>query len=185
MTFDWLALQKVAHRGFAARLAAATDWNLPTPDTEWTVRDLVGHVIEEQQWVPYLLAGMSIKDAQHETDPLRDDLRAEWKLYSFAAATAWESGPHATMVRLASDVVTVEDYLSELVAHVTIHTWDLARAIGADERLDPKLVDAVWSVFEPQQDTLAASGLFASPVLIPVDAPLQARLLAITGRDPR
>jgi hypothetical protein len=43
----------------------------------------------------------------------------------------------------------------------------------------------VWTVFEPQKDTLEASGLFASPVPIDEDAPLQDRLLAVTGRDGR
>jgi hypothetical protein len=43
----------------------------------------------------------------------------------------------------------------------------------------------VWTVFEPQKDTLEASGLFASPVPVADDAPLQSRLLAITGRDDR
>ncbi|MGV8895945.1 MAG: TIGR03086 family metal-binding protein [Rhodoglobus sp.] len=184
MAFDWLELQRRAHRGFATRVAAVTEWDATTPDTEWTVRDLVVHVIEEQQWVPHLLAGSSIAAAKREIDPLRDDLRSEWRLYSFAAMTAWESTPRATMVRLSRDIVTMEDYLREQVADVTIHTWDLARAIGADQQLDSELVEAVWTVFEPQKDTLAASGLFASPVPIPDDAPLQSRLLAVTGRDP-
>jgi len=43
----------------------------------------------------------------------------------------------------------------------------------------------VWTVFEPQRETLAASGLYAPPVPLPEDAPLQSRLLAITGRDDR
>ena len=30
-----------------------------------------------------------------------------------------------------------------------IHTWDLARAIGTDERLNDDLVDAVWAQLEP------------------------------------
>jgi hypothetical protein len=40
-------------------------------------------------------------------------------------------------------------------------------------------------VFEPQRDTLEASGLFASPVPIDPAAPLQSQLLALTGRDDR
>ncbi len=40
-------------------------------------------------------------------------------------------------------------------------------------------------MFEPQRETLAATGLYAAPVTLDPDAPLQWRLLAITGRDPR
>lgn len=185
MAQHWLELQKLAHREFDQRLAAINDWDASTPATEWTVRDLVSHVIEEQQWVPYLLAGSSITTARKELEPLRDDLRAEWQLYSFAATTAWEAASADTMVQLSYDTVTLEEFLREQVADVTIHTWDLSRAIGADETIEPNLVEAVWTVFEPQKETLAASGLFASPVPIPDDAPLQHHLLAITGRDPR
>ncbi|MEE2035508.1 TIGR03086 family protein, partial [Rhodococcus sp. CC-R104] len=66
-----------------------------------------------------------------------------------------------------------------------VHTWDLARAVGADDRLDSALVEAVWAEIEPQRDMLAASGLFAAPVPISDDAPVQDRLIALTGRDPR
>jgi uncharacterized protein (TIGR03086 family) len=182
---DWVNLQHRAHREFASRISAVRDWDAPTPDTEWSVRDLVAHVVEEQQWVPHLLAGRSLAQARASIESLRDDLAEEWALYSLAAAAAWRNTPRDALVQLAHDTVTVEDYLREQVADVTIHTWDLARATGADESLDDELVRAVWTVFEPQKDTLEASGLFASPVPIDDDAPLQDRLLAVTGRDGR
>ncbi len=183
--YDWLALQKKAHSEFAARLAAVTDWDAPTPDAEWNVRDLVRHVVIEQQWVPYLLRGGSIGTAQFSIKPLGDDLAKEWHLYSLAATTAWSDAEPDLMVTLSYDTVPVAEYLREQVSDVAIHTWDLARAVGAPEELDEALVEAVWSVFEPQKETLAASGLYAPPVPLPDDAPLQFRLLAVTGRDPR
>jgi len=183
--FDWHALQRRAHQEFASKLAAVTDWKAPTPDTDWNVSDLVSHVIEEQQWVPHILAGRSLAQAEASIDPLRDDLAEEWQLYSFAATSAWNEATPDTMVQLSYDTVKVQDYLREQVADVTIHAWDLARAAHTDEHLDDELVAAVWTVFEPQKDTLEASGLFAHPVELPDDAPLQERLLALTGRDPR
>jgi len=183
--FDWVELQHRAHQEFARRIASVTDWSAPTPDTDWTVRDLVAHVVEEQQWVPHLLAGRSIAQARASIDHLRDDLAGEWALHSLAATSAWRSTAADARVQLSSDTVTADDYLREQVADVTIHSWDLARAIGADESLDEELVRAVWTVFEPQKDALEASGLFASPVPVDDDAPLQSRLLAITGRDDR
>jgi len=182
---DWLALQVQAHREFGVRLGSVTDWDAPTPDTDWSVRDLVTHVVEEQQWVPHLLAGSSVADAQRRIQPLGDDLRAEWRLYSLAATSAWDAASPDSRVQLSYDTVAVHDYLREQVSDVAIHSWDLARAVGADEALDETLVEAVWTVFEPQRATLAASGLFAAPVPLPDDAPLQLRLLALTGRDAR
>jgi uncharacterized protein (TIGR03086 family) len=180
---DWLALQKQAHREFATRLGVVTDWDAPTPDDGWSVRDLVSHVIEEQQQVPHLLAGRTVAQARHAVGSLGDDLRAEWRLYSLAAIAAWEAVRLDAVVTLSADTMTVADFLREQVSEVTIHAWDLARAIGAAEELDDDLVQAVWTVFEPQRATLSASGLYASPIPLPESAPLQSRLLALTGRD--
>ncbi len=184
-TYDWLSLQKQAHREFGVRLGQVTDWDAPTPDTDWSVHDLVSHVVEEQQWVPHLLDGSSVAEAQRRIQPLGDDLRAEWRLYSLAATSAWDAAAPDAAVSLSFDTVAAHEYLREQVSDVTIHSWDLARAVGADETLDDDLVAAVWTVFEPQRDTLSASGLFAAPVPLPADASLQVRLLALTGRDAR
>jgi uncharacterized protein (TIGR03086 family) len=182
---DWFALQKIAHREFSERVAAIRDWTAATPDKEWSVADLVRHVVQEQQWIPPLLAGLSIEQAKRQVEPLGDDLAAEWRTHSERATTAWQNAPADASVQLSYDTVTVLDYLREQVSDVTIHSWDLARATSAAEDLDDALVQAVWSVFEPQQATLEASGLFDSPVPMPADAPLQSRLLALTGRDDR
>lgn len=184
-TYNWRALLRLAHLEFARRLAAVTDWDGPTPDTEWRVRDLVTHVIDEQRDVPALLAGVDPARARADLEPLREDLRGEWELYSLAAAGAWAATPDDAEVHLSDDTVSAAEFLRERVSDVTIHTWDLARAIGADEQLEDELIAAVWTVFEPQAETLAATSLFAHPVTIPDDAPLQSRLLALTGRDPR
>lgn len=185
MTHNWLEMQKQAHEEFSVRMEAINDWDAPTPDTDWNVRDLVRHVILEQQWIPPLLRGLSILEARRTLLPLGDDLAAEWHKYSRLATDAWHSTPGEARVQLSYDTVTAEDYLREQVSDVTIHSWDLARAVKSDETLDGRLVEAVWTVFEPQKATLEASGLFASPVPITDDAPLQSRLLALTGRDDR
>jgi uncharacterized protein (TIGR03086 family) len=182
---DWLHIQRLAHERFTETLEAITDWSAPTPDAEWDVAALVAHVIEEQQWVPLLLDGRRVAEARTRIAPLGPDLTDEWRRHSGLARAAWERADLAAAVRLSSDTVPARDYLTEQVADVIVHSWDLARATGADERLDDELVDAAWSVFEPQRDALEASGLYASPLPIPAEAPLQLRLLALTGRDAR
>ena len=182
---DWLALQKQAHREFGERVAGIQDWAAATPDKEWSVGDLVRHVVQEQQWIPSLLAGLTLDQARRGIQPLGDDLAAEWRTHSARATAAWQAAPADAAVQLSHDTVTVLDYLREQVSDVTIHSWDLARATETDELLDEALVEAVWTVFEPQRGVLEASGLFDPPVPTPADAPLQSRLLALTGRDDR
>ncbi|BDZ49920.1 TIGR03086 family protein [Frondihabitans sucicola] len=183
MTDNWIALLRTAHTEFTARVAAVVDWEAPTPDTDWNVRDLVTHVTEDLQWVPELLAGRTTAEAKLAMAPLGDDLPAEWNRYSVAALEAWESADLDARVHLSYDTVSASEYLAEQVGDITIHTWDLARATGTSEELDEDLVDAVWAVFEPQAGQLEASGLYAPAVAVPNDAPLRIRLLALTGRD--
>ncbi|MGG7463732.1 TIGR03086 family metal-binding protein [Plantibacter sp. YIM 135347] len=182
---DWLHMQQLANDEFGRRLDAVVDWNGETPDTDWTTRQLVEHVIEEQQWIDPLLGGITVRQATALIKPLSDDLRAEWERYAAQARAAWLRVKPTAKVHLSYDTVSVHHYLKEQVSDVTIHTWDLARATGSEEELPDELVEAVWTVFAPQQDTLEASGLFATRVELGEDAPLQSQLLALTGRDVR
>lgn len=185
MANDWLALQRTARRDFGAHLAQVTDWNAPTPDTEWDISTLVRHVVDEQRWVLPLLSGHTLEEAEAALEPIGDDLVAAWERFAEQATEAWAATPPTQEVQLSYGAVPCIDYLQQQVGDIAIHTWDLARATGADDRLDPALVDALWVDLEPQRDMLAASGLFAAPVPISGDAPVQDRLLALTGRDPR
>jgi len=185
MAIDWLRLQRTARAGFDDRLARIDDWSAPTPDTEWTVADLVRHVVDEQRWVAPLLSGRTLDEAEASLAPIGDDLRSEWSRYAEQATEAWTVTPPNTEVHLSYGAVPCIAYLRQQVGDTAVHTWDLARATGDDERLDPDLVDAVWADLEPQRDLLAASGLFADPIALPYDAPVQDWLIALTGRDPR
>ena len=182
---DWLELCKLALDGFGRRVHAIDDWHAPTPDTEWDVSDLVRHVIVEQQWVRPLAAGLSLEEAAKQVPDVGADLAAEWERYAAEAITAWAGAPADGQVNLSYGVVSVGYYLREMVCDAAIHTWDLARAIGADEILDAAVVEAVWDETQPKLEMLAASGMFAAPVAIGDDASRQDRLLALTGRDPR
>lgn len=184
MAFDWFELQRTAHREFGARIAAIENWTAATPDRDWDITRLVRHVIEEQQWVPPLLAGKTVGEATLDIAPLHGDMRAEWQRYSDAATAAWADADPSTPVHLSYGTVPLEPYLRQQTADVTIHAWDLARATGSDETLDAVLVEAVWSDLDEQRAMLAESGLFDAPVAVPEDASLQDRLIALTGRDP-
>ena len=43
------------------------EWALHTPCTDWTVRDLVAHVVDQQRWIPLLVVrGLSAAAARVE-----------------------------------------------------------------------------------------------------------------------
>ncbi|MGC0366006.1 uncharacterized protein (TIGR03086 family) [Rhodococcus sp. 27YEA15] len=185
MAFDWLELVLAAHQEFGSRLAEVDDWNGSTPNSDWNVEQLVRHVIDEQEWVPPLLGGLTVTLASAHIAPIGDDLWTEWQKYSDAAINAWQSTSLSAKVHLSFGTVGMEYYLRQQISDVLIHSWDLGRAVGYDDRLNPELVEAVWSDMSHQQDVLAQSGLFAAPVEIAEDSSLQDKLIALTGRDPR
>lgn len=179
----WLDLQEQAHASFELRLAAVVDWTAPTPDTEWDTRALVLHVVREQQRAHTLLAGGD--ESPIRLEPVAADLRSEWRRVTDELRGAARAVDPDAVLRLGRDTVSALQLLQEQVVDVTVHTWDLARATGSDETIDDHLVAAVWELFAPQEETLRASGLYAAPVQVDERAPLQSRLLAITGRDDR
>lgn len=67
---------------------------------------------------------------------------------------------------------------------VLVHTWDLARAVGADDRLDPGWCEMFFDRLPADLNALAGSGMFAAPVAFEDQADTQAKLLARLGRDP-
>ena len=67
---------------------------------------------------------------------------------------------------------------------VFMHTWDLARATGQDERLDQQTCADMLAGMEPIEELLRSSGQYGPGVPVPVDADVQTRLLGFIGRDP-
>ncbi len=77
-------------------------------------------------------------------------------------------------------VITGEQFLRFRVYDITVHAWDLARSVGADENLVSALVDVVMAIVERGP---AGMGFGVEAIgLAPSDASAQARLLDLCGR---
>ena len=70
-------------------------------------------------------------------------------------------------------------------ADVFMHTWDLARATGQDDRLDPRVLRRAARRDGADGGGDASSGQYGPPVPVPDDADAQTRLLGFIGRDPQ
>jgi uncharacterized protein (TIGR03086 family) len=100
-----------------------------------------------------------------------------------ALAAASRPGADEQIVHLSFGDFTGSDYLSQVVSDVIIHSWDLARAVGGEDRLDPALVAFVDGFLSPQIDAWRNAGAFGPAVDVGTDADVQDRLLAQTGRS--
>lgn len=173
---------------FGTRVEAITDdqWDGPTPDTEWSVKDLVDHLVTEQLWIPDLVAGQTIAEIgdRFEGDNLGDDPLTAWRAAAVSARAAWEE-PGATerMVDLSFGSVPADEYGWQLTTDLAVHSWDLARAIGAPDQLDDDLVGACLTYVRSRIDVFQTTSLFAPSLEVPVGADNQTTLLALLGRD--
>ncbi|MFS2292672.1 MAG: hypothetical protein FWJ90_08190 [Actinomadura sp.] len=69
-------------------------------------------------------------------------------------------------------------------ADVFMHTWDVARATGQDDHLDPGFCAELLAGMEPMEEVLRSSGQYGTRVEVLADADVQTRLLGFIGRDP-
>ena len=173
---------------FGRRLRAVrkNQWTGGTPCTEWDVRALVNHVVGELRWIPPMLEGRTIAEVgdRFAGDLLGADPRHAWTDASRQALeAAGQPGAVERTVHLSYGDSKAEDYLSELTADIVIHTWDMARAIGTDERLDPQLLAFAADILEPRAETWRAAGAFAAAVEVPAGSDAQTKLLALVGRN--
>jgi len=172
---------------FGARVRQIGDhqWQAPTPDGDWTVRDLVNHVVAEDLWAPPLLAGSTIAEVgdRFDGDVLGGEPRAAWAAASAAAVRAvGQDGAMDRIVHLSFGDVPGREYTLQLFADHLIHAWDLARAIGADERLDEHLVASCASWFGAVEDAYRGAGAIAARPPVADGADAQTVLLACFGR---
>jgi uncharacterized protein (TIGR03086 family) len=85
-------------------------------------------------------------------------------------------------VDLSSGPTPATEYVSQLFADHLIHAWDLARAVGADDRLDPELVEACAAWFAAMEPHYRAAGAIGARPETPPGADAQTILLAAFGR---
>jgi uncharacterized protein (TIGR03086 family) len=153
----------------------------------WTVADLVAHLVSEALWVPPLLAGEPFAEGRFPdatTDLLGSDPFTGWESAADDALSAFaEDDALVRTVHLSRGPVPARQYILEMTADLTVHAWDLARAIGADTDLDGELVTAAL-VFGEQLPEDGVPGLFDAPLPVSAAADAQARLLARFGRKP-
>ncbi|WNV74704.1 TIGR03086 family metal-binding protein [Geodermatophilus sp. DSM 44513] len=187
---ELLELFQRAQAAFTDRVDAVEpgQWELPALPG-WTVADLVAHLVGEAHWAPGLLAGDPLDvvaaqvpegtDALLAPDPLTSWEGAADEALAAVAAADLASGT----VHLSRGPTPAAEYVEEMTADLTVHSWDLARATGGDEVLDPALVRAAGGLAARLPDG-GVPGLFGPPVPVPDGASPQDRLLARFGRRP-
>ena len=136
------ARQRQGAGAFTARVVATSDWDAPTPVHGWLARDVVRHLCE---WFPaFLKAGAGVelaRGADVDQDPV-----AAWRVHADSVQELLDDP--ATSGRLLRNPHLGELPLDTAVdrfytCDVFMHTWDLARATGQDDRLESAVLHRV------------------------------------------
>jgi uncharacterized protein (TIGR03086 family) len=171
------------------RAVEPEQWSLETPCAGWTVRDVVNHVVGGNRMAVALLAGASRDEAGafRGVDALGDDPMAAFvRSADDLAASFAAPGARDRICHHGVGDIPGEQLLGFRTADYALHAWDLARAIGADEQLNEGVVEELWQVMSPMAPMIGGSGQFGTGPSgdLDADAPLQARLLDLSGRRP-
>jgi uncharacterized protein (TIGR03086 family) len=160
---------------------------MPTPCEGWDVRALLNHVVSGNEWAAELAAGRTIAEVgdRLDGDVISDDPSAAYEASATRAAAVFlRPGALESPCAVSYGPVPGEVYAGHRFIDVLVHGWDLAKATGQDTSLDADLVEACFTVVEPQRDMLAGSGMFGSDQQVLPGADRQTELLAMLGRTP-
>ncbi|HVF74774.1 MAG TPA: TIGR03086 family metal-binding protein [Acidimicrobiales bacterium] len=164
---------------FTDRLTAVPDdaWDNPAPCEGWVARDVVRHLVDTASF--FLGGGV-------DAPSVDDDPVGAWTAVRDAIQSALDN-PEVAQRQVDSPMgaMTIEQLIARFgIADTLVHTWDLARATGLDEKLDPEEVVRVYKAMEPLDERMRGGTAFGPRVPVPGDADDQTKLIAFTGRTP-
>lgn len=180
---------------FERKVAGVRDdqWSNQSPCEVWTARDVVDHIVAMHG---YMLR--PVNRALRPAPSVRDDPLAAFRA-ARADVEAVLDDPELAEVECDTPGgrMTVKQQIDQVVSDdLVLHGWDLARATGQDETMDPEDVARLWAItaaipaeLMEKYRTPGAFGpgveVYGPQVQVPEDAPLQDRLLGLIGRHPR
>ena len=154
--------------------AIGEQWQADTPCEGWCVQDLVDHAIGVQKQIAGGLLGVQVEEG------------ADWPTLHSAMSAAMDDpsvldgempqGPFGPMPKSMMLGIGISDLL--------IHTWDLSRAIGADETLPAGPVTSSYMGLQRMPaEAIRADGRFKDAIPVADDADEQTKLLGFAGRQ--
>jgi uncharacterized protein (TIGR03086 family) len=169
------------------RRLPADSWQRQTP-SDLSVRELVEHVVVGNRFTTFLLAGVDRDEARSMVsgDQLGDDPVAAVVESARRQVQAFATTPPGRPVAGPNGNIPAAAYLRFRLVDLVVHAWDLLRAAGLDETVDPGIVVELLTVVEPHLDDMLAFGAYgAGPSgTLPPDSLPQSRLLDWFGRRP-
>jgi uncharacterized protein (TIGR03086 family) len=162
-------------------------WSNASPCAEWSARDVAGHAMTVVANVASAAQGGPRLDPFTNPGELAtDDPYGAWYEIRDGLLVALDR-PDVLDVLVDSSLgrISMDEYIKQMTCDVLVHTWDLARATGGDDRLDQRLVPIVHATLARRgEEALRAPARFVHELDVDDAASPQAQLLAFAGRNP-
>jgi len=160
----------------------------PTLCTDWTVKDLINHMVTGATMFAISAEQGSIPDAElgrlMSTDNVGTDPQGAWGTASKRALAAFEApGAMEKIVKLPFGEMPAGVALNIAIFDVATHSVDLARATGQTVSDTQMLEGALALAHQMLGPDLRAPGIFGAEQPCAPDAPVDDRLLAFAGRQ--
>jgi len=180
-----LYVAALADFGNAVRDLADHEWDLPTPSTDWNVKDVVAHVVLGEAQLPAVLSGSTTTtQSSFSVDLLGQSPLAAWRGTALKAIEAARAdGVAEQTFELDMGTVPGRQLLGYRITDNVVHAWDLRVAAGRPEPIGDEFANWLLDFWQPMATQIADSGFFGSPKQPASDAPGD-RLLALLGRTP-
>lgn len=189
---DIVALDALAVRASVelASRARPADMAGPTPCADWTLHGLISHMAAQHYGFAAASAGdgdpVHWRPRRLGSDPATDyRTSAETVLAAFSAPGVLDRQfplPGFT----AGPLFPARQAISFHFVDYVVHSWDVAKALGAEVRFAPELLDAALHVAQAVPDgeaRLSPGSAFAPAVAWQGSSPLD-QVVAVLGRSP-
>lgn len=157
--------------------------NNPTPCSEWKLKDLLNHMVNELLWAPEIIKGKTTEQVgdRYDKELLGSDPQYAWKHAADAALVAVHSMEGDSIAHLSYGDIKVGAYVQELAADLYIHAWDVGQSLNFTILFDPQVAETLYELSLPKFEQMTKSELFGAPKIVQ-SSDLQAKLLALFGR---
>lgn len=153
-----------------------------------TLRRIINYHAYDDAWVPDVLAGKTIEEdgGKYDGDLLGDHPKLNFaSIVETAVMTVRGFDDLDRTVHLSYGDFTAREYLKHITSFRGLRVYDIAKFIGADTTMPDDLVQGLWGEIAPEAEQWRQMGVFGAAVEVLETAPLQDRLLGLTGRRPR
>ncbi|MDC0773540.1 TIGR03086 family metal-binding protein [Streptomyces sp. HD] len=162
------------------RATAPDQFGLPTPCEDWTVRDLLDHLVWENIIWGGLAQGTPPAEG-HTEDHLGDN---HITAFETAASQARDAFRRPGMLERSFGRAPGRRVVEQLLVELLVHGWDLATALGHDRDLEPDIAHAALPVVREIHGDLprTAGGSIAPAQPAPEQGPALDHVAAYLGR---